>query len=113
MGTIFDRVRRDFSNDDILEISDTYHAWQGQSDAIKRRGTYKNISGFCHSANLVDLKSNDYVLTPGRYVGAEDELDDSLSFEEKFEDLRKELNEQFIEGRKLEVKITSSLEVIQ
>ena len=58
-----DRVRRDFS-DDVLQISDTYHAWRGQSDAIERRGAYEDTSSFCFSASLDDIKTNGYVLTP-------------------------------------------------
>ena len=67
------------SDEDVAKISDTYHVWRGQSDAIERRGAYKNISGFCYSANLDEIKSNGYVLTPGRFVGAEDEIDDDMS----------------------------------
>ncbi len=52
---------------------------------------YEDISGFCHSASLDDIKTNNYVLTPGRFVGAEDELDDGVPFEEKFANLKVEL----------------------
>ena len=58
-----DRVRRDFSNDDVLQISDTYYAWRGQSDAVEKRGAYEDVSGFCHSTSLEDIKTNNYVLT--------------------------------------------------
>ena len=87
LGTMVDRVRRDFNSEDTLKISDTYHAWRGQSDAIERRGEYEDVSGFCYSASLEDIKTHGYVLTPGRFVGAEDELDDGVPFEEKFEAL--------------------------
>ena len=102
LGTIYDRVRRDFSYDDVLQISDTYHAWRGQSDAIERRGIYEDISGFCYSASLDDVKSHGYGLTPGRFVGAEDELDDGIPFEEKFEALNVLLKAQFERGKELE-----------
>ena len=50
--------------------------------------SYEDISGFCYSASLEDIKTNGYVLTPGRFVGAEDEIDDGVPFEEKFEALK-------------------------
>jgi type I restriction enzyme M protein len=113
LGTMVDRTRRELSKDDIAQISDTYHAWRGEEHTIERRGEYEDVSGFCYSASLEDIKTHGYVLTPGRFVGAEDELDDGVPFEEKFEALKLHLDEQFTEGRKLEAKITSALEVIQ
>ena len=56
IGTMVDRVRRDFNTEDTLKISDTYHAWRGQSDAIERRGEYEDVSGFCYSASLKNKK---------------------------------------------------------
>ena len=113
IGTMVDRVRRDFSGDDVLQISDTYHAWRGQPDAIERRGAYEDISGFCHSANLENIKSHGYVLTPGRFVGAEDELDDGIPFEEKFEALRVRLDEQFKKGEQLQSEILKIIDETQ
>ena len=104
-----DRVRRDFSNDDVLQISDTYHAWRGQTHAIERRGEYKDVSGFCYSASLEDIKTHGYVLTPGRFVGAEDELDDGVPFEEKFIELKNSLAEQFNESDRLQSLIRVKL----
>ena len=110
LGTMTNRVFRDFSSEDTLKISDTYHAWQGQSDAIERRGKYEDVAGFCYSAGLEDIKTHGYVLTPGRFVGAEDELDDDVPFEEKFEALKARLQEQFSESHKLENDINSCLD---
>lgn len=105
IGTMVDTVRRDFSDNDILQISDTYHAWRGQPNAIERRGAYEDISGFCHSANLEDIESHGYVLTPGRFVGAKDEVDDGVPFEEKFDALTTKLNTQFDISDKLQSEI--------
>ena len=113
LGTMVDRVRREFSTEDTLKISDTYHAWRGQSDAIERRGEYEDVSGFSYSACLEDIKTQGYVLTPGRFVGAEDELDDGVPFEEKFESLSMKLNHHFQKGTELQSKIESSLNLIQ
>lgn len=105
IGTMVDRVRRDFSDDDVATIADTYHAWRGQYDVIERRGAYEDISGFCHSACLTDVESNGYVLTPGRFVGTEDELDNGIPFEKRFEELRVRLDEQFKKGEQLQSEI--------
>ncbi|MDA9171299.1 type I restriction-modification system subunit M [Alphaproteobacteria bacterium] len=113
LGTMTNRVLRDFSSEDTIKISDTYHAWRGQSDAIERRGAYEDVSGFCYSAGLEDIKTHGYVLTPGRFVGAEDELDDGVPFEEKFELLSIKLNQHFQAGAELQSKIESSLNLIQ
>lgn len=113
LGTMTNRVLRDFSSEDTFKISDTYHAWRGQSDAIERRGEYEDVSGFSYSATLEDIKTNGYVLTPGRFVGAEDELDDGVPFEEKFESLSMKLNQHFQKGTELQSKIESSLNLIQ
>jgi type I restriction enzyme M protein len=108
LGTMVDRVRRDFSDDDILQISDTYHAWQGQHDVIERRGAYEDISGFCYSANLQNIKSHNYALTPGRFVGVEDELDDGVPFEQKFMKLHETLKKHFTTGEKLQRNIQAN-----
>ena len=112
LGTMTNRVLRDFSSEDTLKISDTYHAWRGQSDAIERRGEYKDVSSFSYSASLEDIKTQGYVLTPGRFVGAEEELDDGVPFEEKFEALKMKLSEQFDKGSKLENTILNNLQNI-
>ena len=109
LGALVDRIRRELSDKDIAKISDTYHAWRGETDAIERCGAYEDVSGFCYSAGLDDIKTHGYVLTPGRYVGAEEELDDGVPFEEKFELLREKLKEQFDEGKKLEAGIMNRL----
>ncbi len=113
LGTMVDRVRRDFSNEDVALISDTYHAWRGQSDAIERHGEYEDVSGFCYSGSLEDIKTNGYVLTPSRFVGAENELDDDVPFEEKFESISMKLNQYFQKGKEIQSKIESSLNLIQ
>jgi type I restriction enzyme M protein len=109
LGTMVDRVVREFSAEDTAKISDSYHAWRGEEHAIERRGKYEDISGFCYSASLEDVKTQGYVLTPGRFVGSEDEIDDGVLFEEKFEALKIKLSEQFDEGKQLENLISSTL----
>lgn len=94
-----------FNEEHIKKITDTVRAWRGEKDA----GKYEDISGFCKSASLEEIKKNGYVLTPGRYVGLADVEDDGISFEEKMEKLSKELREAFTKGRELEREIEKNL----
>jgi type I restriction enzyme M protein len=113
LGKMVDRARRDFSNDDVAKIANTYHTWRGLSDAIKLNGEYENISGFCYSTSLEDIKLNGYNLTPSRFVGAEDASDNGISFEEKFSQLKEKLINQFETSSKLERKISDQLKLIK
>jgi type I restriction enzyme M protein len=103
MGTLIDRVHRDLTDEDIQKIASTYHSWRGEKGA----GTYEDVPGFCKSASLEEIRKNGYVLTPGRYVGAEDVEDDGEPFEEKMKRLTKKLGEQFVESERLvrEIKV--------
>jgi type I restriction enzyme M protein len=114
LGTLIDRVHRELTDADIAKITSTYHAWR--SDPLtpsplagEGRGegaaAYTDIPGFCKSADLDLVKQHGYVLTPGRYVGAEEVEDDGEPFEEKMTRLVAELNEQFAESAKLEQAI--------
>jgi len=102
LGFMKDRVLRDFKAEDIKQISDTYHAWQ-QSER------YEDEAGFCYSAELADIEKHDFVLTPGRYVGAVEQEDDGEPFAEKMARLTEQLKGQFVESAKLEVGIRGNL----
>lgn len=73
---------------------------------------YKDISGFCKSVTIEEIRQNNYILTPGRYVGMEEIEDDSEPFEEKMERLTKELSKLFKESKELEEQIRKNLEGI-
>ena len=105
LGTMVDRARRDFTIDDISKIAGTYHAWCSQSTKTEKRAKYKNIPGFCYSAKLDEIKKKKYVLTPGGFVGLEEELGDDKSFQIKFVDLKSRLEEQFKKGERLQSDI--------
>ncbi|UZT06189.1 class I SAM-dependent DNA methyltransferase [Clostridium sp. LQ25] len=105
LGEMIDRRHRELSSDDINKIADTYHKWR----SVKEYENYEDVKGFCKSANLDEIKENDYVLTPGRYVGIEEEEDDGIPFEEKMKTLTSELGELFEESRSLEEKIRENL----
>jgi type I restriction enzyme M protein len=87
LGEMQDRTHRRLTEDDIDRISDTYHAWRGELVAIARVGEYDDVPGFCKSAALDEIQEHGYVLTPGRYVGAEDSEEDTEPFEEKMQRL--------------------------
>jgi type I restriction enzyme M protein len=105
MGTLIDRVHRDLTDTDLEKITNTYHSWRGE----KGVGKYSDIAGYCKSATNEEITSHGYVLTPGRYVGAEEIEDDGIPFEEKMNHLVKELNGQFAESAKLEQAIKANL----
>jgi type I restriction enzyme M protein len=105
MGYSVDRVHRELSDEDIARIARTYHAWRGEKSA----GKYGDVPGFCKSATTEEIVALSYVLTPGRYVGAEEVEDEGEPFEEKMKRLTAKLEEQFAESTKLEFQIRSSL----
>ena len=106
MGHMVDRRHRELSDEDISRIAENYHAWRGES------GAYQDIPGFCKSAATEDIATHNYVLTPGRYVGAEDIEDDGEPFEGKMAKLTEKLEEQFTESAKLESAIQRNLKAL-
>ncbi len=107
-GHLIDRTHRELDDEDLKKIYDTYHAWRGESGA----GEYTDIPGFCKSATVDEIKEYGYVLTPGRYVGAEEAEDDGIPFEEKMAELTTTLSDQFAESARLEEAIRKNLESI-
>ncbi len=102
LGYMKDRVLRDFTVDDMKKVADTFHAWQlGEG--------YEDVPGFCYSASLEDIRKHDHVLTPGRYVGAEEQEDDGEAFADKMARLTAQLAEQFAESARLESEIKKNL----
>lgn len=114
MGYLIDRTHREFSDEEIHKIAQTYHAWRSLSPLPMGEGqgegiAYRDIPGFCKSATLEEIRSHGYVLTPGRYVGAEDIEDDGEPFNEKMKRLVSQLEEQFTESTRLEAVIKRNL----
>ncbi len=107
LGFMKDRVLRDFTTDDIAQITNTFHAWR-TGEEVHGVG-YEDQAGFCKSATLEAITKHDFVLTPGRYVGAEKEKDDGVPFAEKMATLTAKLSEQFKESAKLEAEIKKNL----
>jgi type I restriction enzyme M protein len=102
LGYMKDRVLRDFKPEDIQKVAGVFHAWQ------KGEG-YVDEAGFSCSATLDEIKKHDFVLTPGRYVGAADEVEDGEPFAEKMARLTAQLQEQFAQSAELEGKIKGNL----
>lgn len=103
LGELVDRKHRELSSEDIKKISDTYHNYRNLN------GQYEDIQGFCKAAKLDEVREHEYVLTPGRYVGIEEQEDDGVPFEEKMAALTSELGELFEKSRSLEDEIRKSL----
>ncbi|TET39219.1 MAG: SAM-dependent DNA methyltransferase [Planctomycetota bacterium] len=105
LGTLVDRAHRELAGDEVERIAKTYHAWRSEKGA----GKYEDIPGFCKSAKTEEIAEHGYVLTPGRYVGAEEIDDDGEPFEDKMKRLTAKLEEQFTESAKLEKVIRQNL----
>ena len=102
LGYMKDRVLRDFTHADLNKVTDLFHSWQiGEG--------YEDVAGFCKSVKLEELQKHDYVLTPGRYVGAAAEEEDGEPFAEKMTRLTDKLKIQFEESDKLEAEIKNNL----
>ena len=102
LGYMKDRVLRDFTQEDLNQVTDIYHQWQTGEG-------YEDVAGFCKSAKFEELQKHDYVLTPGRYVGAAEEEDDGEPFAQKMTRLTAQLKTQFEESDRLEAEIKKNL----
>ena len=129
MGSMISRVHKELTVEDIAKIANTYHAWRQDNQSIekalaerqndapthellqehKQLDEYEDVAGFCKSATLDEIKANDYVLTPGRYVGAAAIEDDGIPFEVKMGELSGILFSQLKEAEKLDNSIRKSL----
>ncbi len=119
MGSMIDRTHKELTADDITGIARTYHAWRGEhhtviarSDSDAAISPYEDKPGYCKAATLEEIKANDYVLTPGRYVGVAEIEDDGVPFEEKMAALTKTLYRQMEESEKLDAVIRGNLELL-
>jgi len=108
IGTMISRTQKELTEADIARIAKTYHAWRGE----KKDGAYEDQAGYCKSATLEDIRKHDFVLTPGRYVGAADLEDDGIPFETKMTEMTQLLYQQMEESSKLDKVIRKNLEVL-
>ena len=105
-GALISRKNKAFTDEDIAKISDVYHNWRSVD------GNYEDIQGFCKSATLSEVEANNYVLTPGRYVGTEDIEDDGISFEDKVAVISEKLKSHFEESIILQERIKLNLKKV-
>jgi len=105
LGHLINRRTRELSPQDIQQITDTYHNWRNPD------GDYEDVAGFCMAAPISRVAELDYVLTPGRYVGLEEEEDD-FDFEERFTTLKAEFDSQLQEEASLNQRINTNLSKI-
>ncbi|MBV5281897.1 MAG: SAM-dependent DNA methyltransferase [Paludibacter sp.] len=132
LGTMVNRRNKELTDDDLALIENTYHAWRsgnnttpdngGDTQPDNGRGArpcasttgmqYTDIAGFCKAATIDEVRQNNYVLMPGRYVGTEEEEIDLIPFEDKMKPLIDKLAEQFAQGEKLQQTIRKNLKGI-
>ena len=104
MGTMVSRKLRELTDEDINKIADTYESFVD--------GSLEGVKGFCAVADIEDIAKQDYILTPGRYVGIEEQEDDGEPFDEKMNRLTSELSELFTKSHELEDEIRRKLKSI-
>ena len=105
LGSMISRVQCEFTDDVISRIADTVSAWRGEAGA----GAYQDIAGFCRSVKLAEIAQHGHVLTPGRYVGAEEVQDNDEDFATKMQQLTEKLGEQMAKGAELDQVIRQKL----
>ncbi len=104
MGTMVNRRLREMAKDDIAQIAKTFEEFND--------GTLEDVKGYCATVATKDIAKQDFILTPGRYVGIEEQEDDGEPFEEKMERLTRELSGMFKRSHELEAEIRKKLEAI-
>lgn len=106
MGKMIDRRHRELTEEELKKIYKTYHNWKN------KKTKYEDIKGFCKASKIEEVEKNNFVLTPGRYVGTDYEMESDEVFEEKMERLTKELSKQFKQSKILEKKIKENLKKV-
>ena len=106
LGKMVSRRLRVFTDEDLEKVTSAYHNWRNLE------GDYEDVDGFCKSASLEQVQAQDYKLTPGIYVGTEAEEDDGVPFEEKIQDLKEQLLQQFSKSKRLSDQIVEIFEEI-
>lgn len=105
LGSMISRVQAELTDEVIERIGNTVAAWRGDKEA----GAYEDIPGYCRSVTLAEIAQHGHVLTPGRYVGAEEVEDDDEAFADKMQKLTEKLGEQMAKGLELDDLIRQTL----
>ena len=110
LGYLVDRAERALTDEEVVRIGDTYHAWCGSQSAAAKGLTYQDVPGFCGSASLDDIRAAGYALTPGRYVGPPAAADDDGEpVEEKVARLTGDLLAALDESARLDTVVREQL----
>jgi len=104
MGAMVSRRLREMTDEDIAKIAETFEAFEN--------GALEDEKGFCAAVSTADIAKQDYILTPGRYVGLAEQEDDGEPFDEKMARLTGELSELFEQSHALEQEIRNRLGAI-
>jgi len=105
LGSMISRVQTEFTDEVIERIANTAAAWRGEANAAE----YQDVPGFCRTAKLAEIAEHGHVLTPGRYVGAEEVEDNDEAFVDKMQTLTEKLGEQMAKGAQLDQMIRQKL----
>jgi len=103
LGSMISRVQAEFNDEVIAQIEKTVVAWRSED------GEYEDVAGYCRSVSLEEIATHGHVLTPGRYVGAEDVEDDGEAFADKMQKLTEKLGEEMAKGAELDALIRKKL----
>ena len=106
LGTMTSRKNKMLTDEDITRIAEAYHHWRNKKDK------YQDVPGFCKAASMQEVEANNFVLTPGRYVGTEEIEDDGVGFDEKVGTITASLKEQFAQSAALQERIRQNLKKI-
>jgi type I restriction enzyme M protein len=110
LGYLVDRAERALTDEEIVRIGDTYHAWCGSESATAKGLAYQDVPGFCKSASLDDIRAAGYALTPGRYVGAPAADDDGEPLDAKISRLTGDLLAALDESARLDRVVREQVE---
>lgn len=108
LGSMISRKQKELTDNDIAKIADTYHNWRSKEWQAK----YKDAAGFCKSANIQEIRKNNYILTPGRYIDFKEAIEDGVAFEEKMQKLTSALKEQMQKASAIDETIKENLKKI-
>jgi type I restriction enzyme M protein len=110
LGYLVDRAERALTDDEVVRIGDTYHAWCESASAVAKELTYQDVPGFCKSVSLDDIRTAGYPLTPGRYVDAPVTEDDREPIDAKITRLTADLLGALDESARLESAVRQQVE---
>ena len=102
------RKQKELTEEDITRIGEIYHSWRSKDWEQK----YQDFPGLCKSVAIEEIRKNNYILTPGRYIEFKEEEDDGEVFEEKMKKLTSELKEQMNKAKEIDDQITKNLSTI-